>query len=97
MISKQMGRCLTVVVLREMQIATTAIFHCLSPLESMNRSLVIPSAGEDTGSLELSYTAAGGGNRTNTLEIGLAVSHKIKHTSTLRPSNSSPRCLPKKK
>lgn len=97
MTHKLIKRCSLLLVVREMQIAAILMFHCTYPLASMSPGLTPPSAGEDVEQLGLPYTAAGMESGTNTLEVGLTVSHKVKHLSTLRPSNSSPRSLPKKK
>lgn len=61
MINKLMKMCLIVLVIREMQIVTTVIFHCAYPLESMNQDLITPTASEDKEQLGLLDTAAGVG------------------------------------
>lgn len=54
MTNELMKRCSILLVIREIQIATTVIFHCTHPLEYMNQGLTM-SAGEDVGQLELAH------------------------------------------
>lgn len=50
----------------------------------------IPSNDKDAEQLELSYVADGYGKWCNHLDNSLEVSHWVKNTLTIRPSNPSP-------
>lgn len=99
MTNKLMKRCSTSSVIRQLHVAATVLFHWINPSESTNpgptRQAVCWGRCRARGALTPLLLGARDGSRTS--QLGLPVSHKVKHPSALRTSHCSPGRLPKKK
>lgn len=55
--------------------------------------MTIPNASKDAEQMKLSYTAGKNAKQYSFYGNSLVVSHKVKHTLTIPPSNPPPKCL----
>lgn len=58
--------------------------------------MTIPNASKDAEQMKLSCIAGKNAKHNSHYANSLVVSHKVKHTLIIQPSNPPPRCLPNK-